>query len=251
MRAGVRGISPGQVIPLLSSPLLGHRGEHLHLAPLPNWGPPPPTVCKSLALESSSVPSTSPRLFWLPAWLEQRWGLVARTPLGAHHPFVAAICPCQSRDSRPQGPPITAQASQFRHRQPISASADRSGPPPPAPARRPRAQVHLQPPPASWTRGVPIPLLRLRLAALSLSLPLCKMGTGRLWVTGGTVQEGPPSTCLSGGPHRAGHVVGQGPRRAGWTWDPGDPSRPETSWASYLPDREVALSLRKLGTGDI
>lgn len=130
MRAGVRGISPGQVIPLLSSPLLGHRGEHLHLAPLPNWGPPPPTVCKSLALESSSVPSTSPRLFWLPAWLEQRWGLVARTPLGAHHPFVAAICPCQSRDSRPQGPPITAQASQFRHRQPISASADRSGPPP-------------------------------------------------------------------------------------------------------------------------
>ena len=204
-----------------------------------------------MALESSSVPSTSPRLFWLPAWLEQRWGLVARTPLGAHHPFVAAICPCQSRDSRPQGPPITAQASQFRHRQPISASADRSGPPPPAPARRPQAQVHLQPPPASWTRGVPIPLLRLRLAALSLSLPLCKMGTGRLWVTGGTVQEGPPSTCLSGGPRRAGHVVGQGPRRAGWTWDPGDPSRPETSWASYLPDREVALSLRKLGTGDI
>lgn len=250
MRAGVRGISPGQVIPLLSSPLLGHRGEHLHLAPLPNWGPPPPTVCKSLALESSSVPSTSPRLFWLPAWLEQRWGLVARTPLGAHHPFVAAICPCQSRDSRPQGPPITAQASQFRHRQPISASADRSGPPP-APARRPQAQVHLQPPPASWTRGVPIPLLRLRLAALSLSLPLCKMGTGRLWVTGGTVQEGPPSICLSGGPRRASHVVGQGPRRAGWTWDPGDPSRPETSWASYLPDREVALSLRKLGTGDI
>ena len=136
---------------LLSSPLLGPRGDHLHLAPLPNWGPPPPTVCKSLALESSSVPSTSPRLFWLPAWLEQRWGLVARTPLGAHHPFVAAICPCQSRDSRPQWPPITAQASQFRHRQPISASADRSGPPPPAPARRPQAQVHLQPPPARWT----------------------------------------------------------------------------------------------------
>ena len=36
MRAGVPGIAPGQVIPLLGSPLHGHRGEHLHLPPLPS-----------------------------------------------------------------------------------------------------------------------------------------------------------------------------------------------------------------------
>lgn len=178
MRAEVPGISPGQVIPLLGSPLPRHRGEHLHLAPLPKWGPPLPTVCKSLALESSSAPSTSLSLLWLPAWLEQWWGLVARTPLGARHPFVA-ICPCQSRDSRPQGPPITAQASQFRHQQPISASTDRSGPLCPretaaGPSPSSVAACLLEP------VGRPIPPPGLRLAALSLSLPLCKMGTGNL-----------------------------------------------------------------------
>ena len=183
----------------------------------------------------------------LAAWLEQRWGLVARTPLGARHPFVA-ICPCQSRDSRPPGPPITAQASQFRHQQPISASADRSGPP--LPRETAAGPSRLQSPPACWTPvGRPIPPPGLRLAALSLSLPLCKVGTGRLWATQRAAQERPPRACLSGGPCKAGHVeVCQGPRRAGWTRGPGDPSKPETSWP-YLPDREVALSLCKLGAG--
>lgn len=160
---------------------------------------------------------------------------------GRHLSLSISRLPPPGTTNHSAGIPVSSSAANQRFRRPLRS------PMPPRDCCRPSqssaAACLLD------TRGAPVPPLRLRLAAMSLSLPLCKMGTGRLWVTRGTAQEGPPSACLSGGPRRAGHVVGQGPRRAGWTRDPGDPARPETSWASYLPDREVALSLCKLGVG--
>ena len=65
-------------------------------------------------------------------------GVGRQDPAGSS-PFLRGHLSLSISRLPPPGPPITAQASQFRHQQPISASADRSGPL--CPARRLQAQV--------------------------------------------------------------------------------------------------------------
>lgn len=78
-----------------------------------------------------SLPVTGIFLASSLAFMGEGRGVAAGTSLrGPRLPSAAATCPCQSQDFRPpprQGPPITAQPSQLRHQQPISACSAADG----------------------------------------------------------------------------------------------------------------------------
>ena len=206
-----RGVIPGQFIP---APWAGLEPPHpAGSTTVPNWNPCTPPQPLSVCLSPPAAPLTP-----LPPGLEElgsgrficpfhvtetflasslaltgvgdwspgpRWG--PNIPLWLPSALVNLETPAsRNHQSRP--------ASQFRHQQPISASAEPSGgeagssPLTPA-VPRPWYCTPPCPHPSSahWTpTGRRAPPARLCLAALDLSLVLCKMGTsatlGKLWV---------------------------------------------------------------------